>query len=131
MHERLPQPMQPIITDESGLECFQANALIKHLLDHSGIDLSDLAMIDAPQEDREQFAQLIGYSVRGFCGLAYVRPEIARAAERMTRSPRTITGDYAARIEAESALKTLRLALRQPMAELFDKHPDDLMEVDE
>lgn len=131
MSQRRPQPMQPIITDEHGLERFQANALIKYLFDHSGLDLNELGMVDAPQEDREQFAQLTGYSVRGFCGLDYVRPEVALAAERMARSPSTLSDDCAARIEAETALQNVRLALRRPIAELFDKHPDDLWEVDD
>jgi len=42
-------------------------------------------MIGFPQEDREQFAQLIGYSLSGFGELDYVSDETYEVAERMLR----------------------------------------------
>jgi hypothetical protein len=35
--------------------------MVQYLLDHGGINMNDLAMLDFGKEDRRQFAQLIGY----------------------------------------------------------------------
>lgn len=76
---RDPQPMQPVVRDESGVLRFRANAIVRHLLDHGGIDL------DFSQEDREQFAQLIGYSISGYHELSYVSDESAAQASALAR----------------------------------------------
>ena len=66
-------PMQPIARDAQGVVRFRANAVVSHMLDHGGIDLTDLriALHEAPREDWAQFAQLIGYSVSGYGSLSY------------------------------------------------------------
>ena len=69
-------PIQPLVTDKHGVIRFKENAIVTYLLDNGGINMNDLAMKDFTQEDREQFAQLIGYSVCGFCGLSYASDEI-------------------------------------------------------
>jgi hypothetical protein len=66
------QPMQPIYLDDKGTARFKENAIVRYILDNGGIDLNQLAFIDFSVEDREQFAQLIGYSVSGFGELGYV-----------------------------------------------------------
>lgn len=69
--------MQPVVIAPDGYIRFQGNALVRHLLDEATAgrkcDLNDLAMVEAPRSDREQFAQLIGYSLSGFSELSYVR----------------------------------------------------------
>lgn len=48
---------------------------------HAGrLDLNALAMMKFPQEDREQFAQLMGYSICGYHELSYVSDESAAEA---------------------------------------------------
>lgn len=124
-------PMQPVILENQGVARFKRNTLVEYLLDNGGLDMNDLAMVDAPQEDREQFAQLIGYSVSGFSELSYVRAESANAAWRMAESNGQLDPTQAALAEAQATLQQLRLALREPVAALYGLHPDDLMEDDE
>lgn len=68
-------PIQPLSPDSSGTIRFKANAIVQHLLAHGGFDMNKLAIMDFSVEDREQFAQLIGYSLGGFCELSYVTDE--------------------------------------------------------
>lgn len=68
-------PIQPIVTDGYGTFRFKGNEIVKFLLDNGGFDMNDLAMMVFTDEDREQFAQLIGYSVSGFGSLSYVSDE--------------------------------------------------------
>ena len=77
-------PMQPIVKDKHGTFRFKQNAMVRYLLeDNGGIDLNRLALLSFSDEDREQFAQLIGYSVGGFCDLSYVSEEACHRAEEM------------------------------------------------
>ena len=117
-------PMQPVVRDEAGVVRFKPNAIVEHLLEHGGIDMNAIARLPFDNRDREQFAQLIGYSVSGFGELSYARPDIVAAADRMVE-----TGESAdaARIAAlQEEIDALRAALREPMARLFAVHPDDL-----
>lgn len=75
------QPMQPIYIDSHGYARFKENRLVRYLLEASDISMNDLAIIDFPQEDREQFSQLIGCTVGSFGTLSYVRPEVVRKAD--------------------------------------------------
>lgn len=74
-------PMQPIYFDSDGTARFKANALVRFLLDAGPFDMNKLAMMPWSDEDREQFAQLIGYSVSGFCELSYVSAEVYDRAD--------------------------------------------------
>ena len=58
--------------DSMGVLRFKPNAIVQYLLNNGGIDLNKLACLPFDGNDREQFAQLIGYSVRGFSELSYV-----------------------------------------------------------
>jgi len=78
-----PQPMQPVIQDARGDLRFRENTIVRHLLDHGSIGLNQLALLDFPQEDREQFAQLIGYSISGYHELSYVSDESAAQASAL------------------------------------------------
>ena len=112
-------PIQPLGIAEDGVLRFKQNAIVRHLLDKGGIDLNQIACLDFSREDREQFAQLIGYSHSGAHDLSYVSSEVLAAAEA--------GGTDADRAEyLRAQLDGLREALREPMAELFGKHPDDL-----
>jgi hypothetical protein len=118
-------PIQPLVTDDRGTVRFKANAIVRHLLDHGGIDMNQLASLDFSDEDRMQFAQLIGYSVSGFGELSYVDDETYGSAEAMCA---TGVSDLEARNAVmREQLAQLRAALRDPMAALFGVHPDDLV----
>ena len=121
---KLKHPIQPIETDKVGTARFKANAIVMYLLDTSVNDMNDLAVMDFSNEDREQFAQLIGYSLSGFGELSYVSDETYEAAERMFEDGQS---EADARIEQlQSLVNELRENLRQPIARLFGIHPGDL-----
>ena len=122
-------PIQPLVKGEHGVLRFKANKIVCHLLDHGGIDMNAIARMDFTDDDRQQFAQLIGYSLSGYGELrSYVSDYAYAAAETMAEEG---LSDKDARIAClEEALSTLRDSLRGPMASLFGKHPEDLMTPD-
>ena len=76
------QPMQPVVNVD-GVARFKENAIVCHLIDtHPSCDMNKLAGMDFTDEDRMQFAQLIGYSVGGYADLSYVSDESYEAAEK-------------------------------------------------
>lgn len=82
-HVAPPHPMQPVVLDATGVVRFKGNEIVRVLLDEGGIDLNKIAMRKFSAEDREQFAQLIGYSVSGYHELSYVSDESAAAASKL------------------------------------------------
>ena len=124
----MKNPIQPLAKDERGVLRFKANAIVRHLLDtHQACDMNRLACMDFTDDDRQQFAQLIGYSLSGYSELqSYVDDEAYATAAHMSDGldPRD------ARIAAlEQKLAELRAAadlLREPVARLLEMHPDDL-----
>lgn len=89
-----PQPMQPVADDGHGVLRFRENVVVRALLDRdtergrvypdfparSDGGLNWIAMQGFSQEDQEQFAQLIGYSISGYHELSYVSDESAAEA---------------------------------------------------
>ena len=74
-------PIQPLYKDPSGIVRFKDNAIVLFLLDNGPFDMNALAIRAFSNEDREQFAQLIGYSLCGFGDLDYVSDETYERAE--------------------------------------------------
>lgn len=64
-------PIQPLV-DEHGITRFKRNEIVRYLLDKGPFDMNALAALPFSDEDREQFAQLVGYSLSGFAELSYV-----------------------------------------------------------
>lgn len=125
-------PTQPLAADNGGIVRFKENQIVRKLLDRSreGLktDLNDIACMEFSQEDRQQFAQLIGYSLSGYGELPYVDDAAYHVASELAESAGNDEKDI--RIEfLESRLSDLKKALREPMATLFERHPDDFMEV--
>lgn len=87
MSKKKPKhPMQPIVRCKDNVYRFKENAVVRFLLDWAqprGMGLNELAMMDKQfsQEDREQFAQLIGYSVSGFGELGYASKKTVAEAD--------------------------------------------------
>ena len=126
----MKNPIQPLAKDDHGVLRFKANAIVEHLLDtHPSCDLNRLAYMDFTDDDRQQFAQLIGYSLSGYGELqSYVDDHAYATAAEMAESP-GLTEDKAriAVLEAEiSELREAANALRGPVAVLLGMHPDDL-----
>lgn len=67
-------PIQPHVVDAMGVLRFKANAIVRDLLDFAtdrGMGMNEIAASGYTNDDRQQFAQLIGYSVSGYSGLSY------------------------------------------------------------
>ena len=73
----MKNPIQPLENDASGVLRFKSNRIVEHLLDtHPTCDMNKLATLEFSDDDRQQFAQLIGYSLDGYGSLAgYVSDE--------------------------------------------------------
>ena len=118
-------PIQPTETDQQGVLRFKENSIVRYLLDNGGIDLNRLATIDFSQDDREQFAQLIGYSVSGFSELSYVSDDTYGAVAMMEDDGHEDSN--AARLaHLEHEVFMLRSELKGPVARLYGIHPSDL-----
>ena len=119
-------PIQPIIKDDTGRLRFKRNAIVDFLLEFStskGISLNELSSMDFSKDDWQQLAQLIGYSLSGYSELRYVDNESYYAAVKMHEDK---LSEKDARIQfLENLVNELKSALREPMAKLFEKHPDD------
>jgi hypothetical protein len=117
-------PIQPLAPDEHGTTRFKKNAIVDFLAMKFG--LNELAAMDFPQEDWEQLAQLIGYSLSGFGELSYVRDETFATASAMAEQG--ITEDQARIAHLEETLMNVRDAVKGAATCLFRIHPDDLHE---
>ena len=116
-------PLQPLVIVKGVLR-FKENKIVSKLLEFAsqhGCGLNELVCMEFPKEDWQQFNQLIGYSHSGIHGMD---EESWQAAEAMYRTGMT---EHEARYNhARDTLNMLRKNLRNPMAELFEIHPDDL-----
>lgn len=121
-------PIQPLAPDAKGTVRFKANRIVQHLLDtHPACDMNRLAAMDFSDEDRQQFAQLIGYSLNGYSELThYVDDEAYGAAARMAEGMDERDARIAALEEKLAELRAAADLLREPVARLLEMHPDDL-----
>lgn len=124
--------MQPLIKDEQGVQRFQANTLVRALLDHgqaTGLGLNELCVKFHPSEhkaDWQQLAQLIGYSLGGYGSLSYVDDEAYNTASYMAQGLDAQNAKIAALEEKLHELRAAINKLREPAACLFEMHLDDL-----
>lgn len=75
-------PMQPLVWDGDRIH-FKQNRIVRMLLDCGRFDMDDIDAMGFTDQEREQFAQLIGYSVCGFGDLSYVSDEAVVIADEM------------------------------------------------
>lgn len=120
----MKHPIQPLKTDKHSVVRFKENAIVSHLLENGGFDMNDLAVMDFSQQDREQFAQLIGYSLSGFGELSYVSDATYEAAEKMWSDG--VTESDARIVYFEETLEEVQEGVKKAAAALFRIHPDDL-----
>jgi hypothetical protein len=109
-------PIQPIIDGR-----FVPNKIVQVLLDSSKLDLNDIARLDFTEQERTQFAQLIGYSLSGFSELSYVDDETYEAACRVN-NPEAVARNLILRDQLNEA----REGVKRAAVALFRIHPDDL-----
>ncbi len=121
----MKNPIQPTELDNSR---FKENKIVRYLLDHGPFDMNHLARLNFSNDDRQQFAQLIGYSLSGYSDLGYVDDEAYNAACLMAKEGLT---EQQARINhLETELKALKDGMREAVARLYEIHPDNLGESD-
>lgn len=114
-------PMQPIQKDKHGRYRFKENKIISFLANGK---LNDISGMDFTDEDREQLAQLIGYSLSGFAELSYVSDETYETAAKMAEDGTT---EVEARIKyLEDTLKAVKEGMKKVVTTLFKIHPEDL-----
>ena len=78
----MSHPLQDMELDSDGVIRFRRNKIVEYLLDNGSQTMNSLAVLPFSAEDREQFAQLIGYSVDGFADLSYVSDETIKKADK-------------------------------------------------
>lgn len=122
----LPHPIQPLV-EVDGVLRFKANAIVRHLLDtHPSCDMNALASLDFRNEDRVQFAQLIGYSLGGYGELtSYVSDEAYEAAQQMANGLDQRDAIIAALEIKLAKLHAARDDLRESMARLLENLSED------
>jgi hypothetical protein len=123
----MKHPIQPLEKDSQGVLRFKENKIVSHLLEvgrRHGCGLNELATMEFSQEDREQFWQLIGYSLSGYGDLSFVNDDTYKAAATMADEGLSEKDARIASLEHE--LFMVRSALRDPIARLYGIHPDDL-----
>lgn len=126
----MKNPIQPLANDAQGVMRFKANRIVRDLLDFAqprGLGLNEMAMRDYSDDDRQQFAQLIGYSLDGYGELrSYVSDEAYATAAHMAVGLDECDARIKALEQKLAELRAARDALREPMALLLEMHPDDL-----
>lgn len=116
--------IQPTVTDSHDVVRFKENKIVRYLLDsHPTVDLNKLAVGDFTQDDRQHFAQLIGYSVSGWSTLSYVSDDQYRVVEEMMEG-QTETQARISTLQRE--MNYIREAFREPIARIYGIAPEDL-----
>ncbi len=121
----MKHPIQPVGKDNKGTLRFKENKLVKFIFDKSNTNLYEIANLDFSDEDRRQFAQLIGYSLSGYSELRYVDHLAYLTAKKMYKQQ--ISEEQAKIIILEELISSLKEQLREPISELYEIHPDDLI----
>ena len=126
----MKHPIQPLVKYENDVLRFKANRIVCDLLDFAqprGFGLNEMAARDYSDEDRQQLAQLIGYSLCGYGELSsYVDDVAYSTAVEMIDGKDERDARIAALEDELCALRESVGALREPMARLLGMHPDDL-----
>lgn len=115
-------PIQPLEFDEHSVLRFKANAIVQHILDKGGIDMNQITVLPFSREDREQFAQLIGYSHSGAYDLDYMSSEVLDAAKHQFDSE---TPELESRNKhLREMIDSVKDKLRDGIGELYGVGPD-------
>lgn len=119
-------PIQPLVQATDGTVRFKENKIVRFLLDAGPFDMNKIACMEFSQNDREQFAQLIGYSLCGFGELSYVRNTTYDTAAAMSQSE--LSEAQARILVLEGQLSLARKAVKELVPALFRVAQEDLVE---
>jgi hypothetical protein len=120
----LKHPIQPLSKDEYGTIRFKENKMITYLLNNGRHDMNSLGMGSFSNEDQQQFAQLIGYSLSGYGELSYVSDDSYDTATTLYYEGGT--EEQAELTMLRTKLETIKSNVRDMAINLFHIHPDDL-----
>jgi hypothetical protein len=113
-------PIQPINEHR-----FVPNRIVRMLLDtHPSADMNTIAMMEFTDQERMQFAQLIGYSLGGFGELDYVDDETYDSASTMEQLG--VTEQKARNITLRAQIQRVKDGMKEAVSVLYRIHPDDL-----
>jgi len=113
-------PIQPIKDGR-----FVENRIVRTLLDDGPYNMNDLATMDFTDQERTQFAQLIGYSLSGFGELSYVDDETYGAAKILSYGIEK-NGEKTRLMTLREDVEEAREGIKKAACALFKIHPDDL-----
>lgn len=112
----MKNPIQPLVRDSYGTLWFKSNKIVEALLEFSkskGFGMNEInSRLEVTSDDRQQFAQLIGYSLDGYASLSYVDDEALAAAQEVAeQAPRdTFTAKEAKAKSIRSLYKRIEQA---------------------
>lgn len=96
MSEDPKHPMQPLVAVDQAnsphgpVIRFKKNKIVDWLERAGGANLNEISLMHAngmfPTEDMEQFWQLLGYSVSGYCDISFVRDEVKDEAHQQAEA---------------------------------------------
>ena len=124
----MDNPIQPLYLINDVIR-FKENKIVNDLLDFAtplGFDMNKIARSSYTQTDREQFAQLIGYSLSGFGSLSYASDDVYGTAYSMYHDTAHPSDAKIAYLEKE--LNAIKKGLLQPIAHLYGTHPGNLVD---
>lgn len=115
-------PIQPLAADDHNVIRFKQNTIVRRLVDEYGLNEIAVWEPQPSSEDWQQLAQLIGYSLDGYCSLSYVNDEAWAAAQGVSLG----VDQRDARIEyfRETIVK-IKKALQDGLAAVYEQHPSD------
>lgn len=116
---KLRNPVQPLYKTDSGVVRFKPNAIIDYLFNSGALDLNKIAAMPFTQDDREQLAQLLGYSLSGFGTLSYVTDETYSLAAMQSSTTEENDRNAILRKQLKDFKNEARLAL-STLTELLD-----------
>jgi len=121
LQDETVMPLQPIVDGR-----FVQNSIVRMLLDsHPTINQNYIAERPFTNQERMQFAQLIGYSLSGFSQLSYVDDETFDAASNMADG---LSEDAVRNDALRYQLEAARDGVKKAACTLFSIHEDDLHE---
>lgn len=126
--EDMVLPLQPTRIDKHETLRFTRNRMVELCLEMGPVDMNMLAILPFTQTERQQFAQITGYSVSGYGDLSYCDDESYRAAYENHKGK--MTDAEARNVHLRKILIKLREQLAEPIAMLYEIHPEDLTDRD-
>lgn len=116
------RPIQPVFESSEGLK-FKPNRIAQFLFEESGYKFQELAEMDFPKEELEQFAQLCGFTLEYFKILFPESEETLKRVEfEMNDEDNAILREKYT--ELHNKLKNFKLHSQSLLADLYGKHVD-------